>query len=53
MIDSASCSLLKKFLKHQWSLREISANLDADPAFVADSLSYLLKLPTPIRCAEP
>ena len=43
MIDSASCSLLKKFLKHQWSLREISANLDADTAFVADSLSYLLE----------
>lgn len=43
MIDSASCSLLKKFLKHQWTLREISANLDADPIFVADSLSYLLE----------
>lgn len=43
MIDSASYFLLKKFLKHSWTARQLAANLDTDSLFVADSLSYLLE----------
>lgn len=43
MIDPASYSLLRKFQKRSWTLREISANLDADAVFVSDSLSYLFE----------